>query len=346
MKTAKKILSLVCLLSLPLVTAMYCVDSSGAMDELDTKGTVQSAIYSEGTETALSQEEIDALLPWAHDSKLTIERQLQRANGLSVERKFTQLHQSILRIVGDVQNKKGNLLVRFILNRSLKLIEILDHETSSTAVGIIDTKVRILVESMKLALEYHGADIKFLQKNAHLPFSQFGKSYFRFLNQLNYSIFDISAQFRIQFFALELLHVDLNRGLDSSEHAQVILEIRNTLAEIPKDINDDMDMRFQLAELRKLIEILKLSGKEIVSSKSYWNFQTPQFLSGGKYVYRITAGNNLNICEFVAENEGIRFEVPLDLCVSFKRFYQYWRSEYGSCEIYSSDEKYITAKCS
>jgi hypothetical protein len=192
------------------------------------------AVLQEGTQRELTVAQIAELLPWAKDSKVFLADLLDSTQGLSNTDKLDRLIEGMKYVVGESAPKNSELLMRYAINRGLVLNEILSQESSSEEVGSIDAKVRVVVSSIKMAIKYYDIDMATLSKKSSTPFVTFGLDYFNFLNELNKSIFDATAQYNIQKAALEWLQWDLYRDLNNTSYAPQILKINNAVKTLPK----------------------------------------------------------------------------------------------------------------
>ena len=216
------------------------------------------AALQEGTETELSAIQIAELLPWAKDSKIFLVDLLENTNSLPTDQKIERLVEGIKQVVIESAPKQAELIMRFTLNRALVLNDVLASEMSDVAVGTSDAKVRLLLSSIRLALKYHDSDIAKITKGVALPYAQFGIEYFSFLHELNKSIFDASAQYKVQRSALGFLQNDLNRDLNNTIYANQILKINNTLKLYKAKKMSDAQALSNIRQMKKVIEQLNL----------------------------------------------------------------------------------------
>lgn len=191
------------------------------------------AILEEGTQRNLTQSQIAELLPWAKNSKIFLNDLLDNTQGLSAGDQIERLVEGVSSAVNESAPKNSELLMRYALNRSIVLIGILDKEMDASAVGSADVKLRVLKASIRMALKYYETDMAMLTKKSVAPYVVFGLDYFEFLNELNKSIFDASAQYSIQRTSLEWLQWDLYRDLNNAIYAPQIVKINNGLKTFP-----------------------------------------------------------------------------------------------------------------
>jgi len=221
--------------------------------------TAPSALE-EGTQRELSVAQIAELLPWAKESKSFLSDLLDQVQGLPTEQKIERLSQGIKQVVVESSTKHSELLMRYVLNRSLVVLEILNQETSDEFAGSADAKLRVLLSSIYFALKYYEVDLAFLTKKSALPFTSFGKDYFFFLHEINKSIFDASAQFAVQRLSLEFLQWDLYRDVNNTVNAPQIVKINNALKIYPKKSSSDRSAISYIQQMKKLIQQLNLNN--------------------------------------------------------------------------------------
>ncbi|MEA9356915.1 hypothetical protein SHI21_11890 [Bacteriovorax sp. PP10] len=187
------------------------------------------SVLQEGTQRELTANQIAELLPWAKNSKVFLNELLNSVQGLSSVDKLERFEDGIKSVVVESAPKNSELLMRYILNRALVVNDLLKSEINADQTGAVDTKLRVLTSSIKMAIDYYDTDIETLKKKSNVPFINFGIQYFNFLSELNKSIFDASASYYIQRTALEWLQWDLYRDLNNQTMAPQIVKINNAL---------------------------------------------------------------------------------------------------------------------
>lgn len=227
-------------------------------DDIDMPVVKKPDVLLEGTQQTLTAEQIASILPWAKDSKNFLVDLISSTQGLNTNDKIERLTDGIKQTVGESAPKKSELFMRYILNRSLVITETLDAETDRDAVGSNDTKLRVLLTSAKLAIKYYDIDLNSLTNKTVMPFEIFGIDYFNFLNDLNKSIFDASAQYRIQRISLEWLQWDLYRSLNNTTYAAQIVKLNNALKILPSKKVSDAQAIANIKQMKKTIELLDI----------------------------------------------------------------------------------------
>lgn len=219
------------------------------------------ASLQEGTQTQLTDSQIAELLPWAKDSKMFLVDLIDSVSGLTMEDKIERLEYGIKQVVSESAPKHSELLMRYVLNRALVLKETLSNEMDASVVGTVDTKYRVLISSIKMAIEYYETDMNTLSKKSAPDFYTFGADYFDFLSELNKSIFDASAQYSIQRTSLEWLQWDLYRDLNNARHAPIIVKINNSLKMLPAGKQSDFQYIKNIQQLKKISNQISFTKK-------------------------------------------------------------------------------------
>lgn len=281
----KKNLILIALSSMLLSTAILA-------DEIDMPVVKKPDVLLEGTQQTLTAEQIESILPWAKDSKNFLADLISSTQGLNTNDKIDRLTDGIKQTVGESAPKKSELFMRYILNRSLVIAETLDAEIDRDAVGSNDTKLRVLLTSAKLAIKYYDIDLKSLTNKTAMPFEVFGIDYFNFLNDLNKSIFDASAQYKIQRTSLEWLQWDLYRSLNNTTYAAQIVKLNNALKILPSKKISDAQSIANIKQMKKIIELLDIPEIKNTSERLEQNNNN---------------NNNSNVFEVDDDNEYAKF---------------------------------------
>lgn len=239
----------------------------------------------EGTQRDLSPAQIAELLPWAKDSKSMLSDLLENIQGLGAADKVNRMVGGIQQIVGESAPKNSELFMRYVLNRALVLNEMLDKEIDADAVGAIDVKSRVLVLSIKMAIKYYDIDnAKLADQKAVSPFASFGKEYFYFLKELNKSIFDASAQYKIERTSLEWLQWDLYRDLDNASYAAIIIKINNALRIFPSTKLTDSQSIDYIKQVRRVSAGLNLNKIANIKNPLYQDKAGIELLVGSNVI--------------------------------------------------------------
>ncbi len=254
MKTKTMALILVTLMSL----------SSFAGEEISLPSITKPDALEEGTQRQLSDAQIAELIPWAKNSKMFLKDLLDSIQGLSTEDKIERLDFGIKQVVSESAPKHSELLMRYVLNRAIVVKDILTKEMDSAAVGTADAKLRNLVASINLAIKYYEIDMNTLSKKSIPDFQIFGEDYFKFLSELNKSIFDASAQYSIQRTSLEWLQWDLYRDLNNTRHAANIIKINNALKMVPAGKQSDFQYIKNIQQLKRISQQLDILPAPVI----------------------------------------------------------------------------------
>lgn len=234
-------------------------------DEVALPVINKPAILQEGTQRDLTAAQIAELLPWAKNSKSMLIDLVESTQALSTDDKIERMYEGVKSVVGESAPKNSELLMRYTLNRSLILVETLNKEMKSAAVGSADAKVRVLKLSIAMALKYFDADMANLTNQKALPFAAFGIDYFNFLTDLNKSIFDASSQYQIQRISLEWLQWDLYRDLNNASYASQIVKINNSLKIFPANkVSDSAAIKYikQMKQTTQQLNLKLITGSQ------------------------------------------------------------------------------------
>jgi hypothetical protein len=232
-------------------------------EELTLPVVAKPAILKEGTQRELTAAQIEELLPWAKNSKIFLADLLESLQSSSSADKLEALSNGISQVVQDSASQQSELFMRYILNRAIVLNDILKAETDEHAAGTIDAKNRILIASIKMAVVAYESDLQVITKKNKLDYVDFGINYFNFLNEVNKSVFDASAQYMIQRASLEFLQWDLYRDLDNKSYAPQIVKINNALKMFPaKAPSDDTKSLAQIRRMKSLVSQMDLKKVE------------------------------------------------------------------------------------
>nr|BDT29182.1 hypothetical protein BHI3_26480 [Bacteriovorax sp. HI3] len=285
------------------VLALTSILATGALkaEEISLPVITKPAILEEGTQRTLTQAQIAELLPWAKDSKLFLIDLMENIQGLTTSDKIERLADGIASVVGESAPKNSELLMRYALNRGLVINDILSRELDADAVGSQDAKLRVLKASIEMAIKYYDTDMAILEKKTTAPFVIFGLDYFDFLNELNKSIFDASAQYNVQRTALEWLQWDLYRDLNNASYAPQIVKINNSLKTFPnKKITD--------AQSIANIRLMKKVAQQLNVKSTLTKLEEERRLAMAKN----DEERRLMIAKTEAEKERIRREAELE----------------------------------
>lgn len=227
------------------------------------------SVLDEGVQRELSDEQIAEISPWANDSKVYLIDLKDSLDGLSSADKLQRLVDGIKSIVGESSPKNSELFMRYILNRALVLNDLLGKEISAKQFGLKDIKLRVLLSSIDLAVKYYNVDMQVLSKKTKAPFVSFGVSYYYFLNSINNSILDASAQYAIAKTSLEWLQWDLYRDLNNKKYASQIVKINNSLKTLPATVSTDKQALILVRQMKSLETRLQFPGVAIRNNKPF-----------------------------------------------------------------------------
>jgi hypothetical protein len=222
------------------------------------------ADFDEGTETVLTVEQVDQIRDWISNRKLDLENLLKHASSLSYEEQKLVFYSGIRNAVSDSGGVRSETLMRFVLNRALKIVDEIGREADVSQPGILDQQVRIMKLSVRIALRYHESDLAYLSGQTrapqsalvNLPYAQFGVEYAVQLMQMMESVPDASAQYTIAIMAVGLLQWDLYRDASRARYAPAIGTLKAFLDLMPEKAgrNTDIVSLDRVRQVRKVFQ--------------------------------------------------------------------------------------------
>lgn len=222
----------------------------------DVEGFDIPTVFDEGLQTELTQEQVDELLPWVNQSKLRLEDMVEAVSGMSLDNKITAMITGIRDVVLKSAPKHSELLMRYTLNRGVRLVEILGEEADMNQRGVKEAQLRILKQSVQFALKYYEIDKKYIEQSSSFQRTQYaayGIDFSKFLFELNKSILDASAQYALARLNLALLRSDLHRDLANKRYADDIFKLHLALSTLPeKGEGNDQLLIDQIRKIKKV----------------------------------------------------------------------------------------------
>jgi hypothetical protein len=225
--------------------------------------------YGEGTETDLTPEMIDEILPWANNSKRLLTELLDDTKDMEALEARNELYEAIGRIVLQSENR-SELLMRYALKRGLKFLDIISQQSAIDNKALAVHEVRVLRAAGELAVKYYENDLSYLEdseisrsKNPmDNPFAEFGLDFAIRMFAINESVIDASAQFAISRDILGLLNWDLWRDGRKSNFAHIMPKIdafrkktdfeKRSESERQEEISDEEIVKIYLLQARSL----------------------------------------------------------------------------------------------
>jgi hypothetical protein len=195
-------------------------------------------------------------LPWATTSESMLKDLLENAQTMSIPQQKEALAQGILSVVGTSAPKNTELLMRYVLNRALKISSELQQDMTIPDEDGIEDQVTVLKSSIELALNYYQSDLKILKGAAikNVPRARFGIANAELFMGLDRSLFASGkAQYNIAGMALGLLEWDLYSDENQAAYAPIIMKIYSLFKRIPQSID-----HYSAADLQNLREMNKV----------------------------------------------------------------------------------------
>lgn len=218
-----------------------------------TQANTSRGPLEEGTDEGLSVQDRSRLADWALNTKLGLEEILMNIEPLRVVEKKRMLVECVENIVIDSAPLSSETLLRYTLTRALKANEVIEEEGLRSnlpfvAAGTIDQQVRLLRESVKMALLYYKNDVAYINgKNTKVrdliapEYAAFGARYNDLLLKLSSSIFDATAQYGILRKSLGWFAKDLSKDVKSEAFGRIAINLDNSYRSLPDPAAYPMD---------------------------------------------------------------------------------------------------------
>lgn len=221
----------------------------------------------ERMQMSLTDEFVDALRPFARNLGRRLDGILTHASELPSLEAEEFLVNSVKRMVYEGDIKYDEMLSREILERAILIHKVLLDETDSNDFGIVDMRIRLVTRAIELARDkYAGLDLAFFDKKEDVAYADFGKEYMQYLLELNKSVFDATAQYKLQKLALQFYQYDLSRDINYESYATDIVEIHDSLPSFPVESTSDQSALRYIRGLRSLVATL---GMSLSNNSSY-----------------------------------------------------------------------------
>lgn len=226
--------------------------------------TANEKFFGEGTETTLSKEQVQQILPWAQNTKIFLEKLLSSAENLSYLEKSRVLIRGIRQGVLASAPHNTELSMRYVLNRANMIYIIMRKSPHANEPMAVDAQNRLLEKSIQTAIAYYKSDMEALAKAkegesvSNITF-EFAVDYQNFLNTVTQFSFDPKVNYKIQFLRVSFFQWDLFRLKDNKSYANPILETRRLTKYYPKQSPQNDQQAIHLtnrlnAEFNKLLK--------------------------------------------------------------------------------------------
>ncbi|MBI3016660.1 MAG: hypothetical protein HYY62_01465 [Deltaproteobacteria bacterium] len=226
------------------------------------------SIFDEGTESTIRPEDIgEDVKLWAQNTALKFKKLLSKIKKLSVSEKRNLMLKTIQESVEEAQGKRELLLMRFSLNRALRLEQ--EFRTDDDALVLN----HILLPAVKQAITlYEQSDLPYLEANKDKPEGEIEPPPYAAYTKINIGYLlnasnmnkTLEGQFNILGLSLAWVGNDLLRSPKArrnSVNADLILKIQNILEELKSMPTDQITYALN----NKLRTTLLEMAKEIVS---------------------------------------------------------------------------------
>jgi hypothetical protein len=204
-------------------------------------------VFSEGTEEGLSAQDRSRISDWALNTKLALEEITVKIASLKMVEKKQMLLECIENAVVDSAPLASETLLRYTLNRAMAANKVIEDEAvrknyPSFAAGTVDQQVRLLRESVELALEYYQNDVMYINgkkasnklRDLIAPeYARFGTRYNDLLLTLSNSIFDATAQYSILRKSIGWYANDLAKDAKAEAYGRIAINLDNIWRTLP-----------------------------------------------------------------------------------------------------------------
>ncbi len=206
----------------------------------------------------LTESEIAELKLYAKDIKLDLQELLDQSSQRPPSEAPDYLQSEMKKIVSNYQ-ERANSFVRYTINRSLVLTQIINEEVEANDNMKDNVQLRLLRQSLKMAVLYSDFDFSRYNEFELKTYARFGADYYSLLVELSKSLVDASAQYKIMIASLEFLQWDLYREVAHVTDAPVITKIYYFLKR-QKNLNNKSDFEYvqDIRQIKKFITQLPI----------------------------------------------------------------------------------------
>lgn len=230
----------------------------------------------EGLEVSLSKEQLELLKPWAENTQAKLRDLLINTRGMSSNKARDALLEETKRIVIESAPKQTELLIRYTLNRALKVNGMIKEEARGRWIWgdrVADLEVWLLRRAIELSLRYYKDDLSAVVNGGPInhPFAEYGVEFAHMLMNSDQSVFAAQSQYKIALFVLQLLHWDLYRDVPRrAQLTPVIVQLANFLKTMKQDppANDKRAV-LDLKKIRREYERALDGIKAVLGAEKY-----------------------------------------------------------------------------
>lgn len=195
----------------------------------------------EGTETELTAEQLKSLVAWSFNAYRSLDSLQKNAVDYDVYAREQKFLEGLTQVVLNSRSQPSETIMRFVLNRGLKIYQIIVNETRESQGedrGLSELKLMILSDTIELGLKYFISEDQLLKKQGFTSepgeMAKFGKEYSVVLSRWSDVIDDVSAQYQLERLNLGFLQWDLWRDKNREAFGPLIFEINNKLKSLPE----------------------------------------------------------------------------------------------------------------
>lgn len=191
-------------------------------------------LFDEGTEVNLGPEQVADIMPWAQNTRALLVKLLATTENLTYTDKLATLVKGIKEGVLSSAPKNTELAMRYVLNRALKVYAIMRKSPQANEGMQIDAQIKLLEDSVKMAIKYYQADFEVLKKAqqgevaSSITF-EFALGQEQFLDRITRFQFNPQVNYQIQRLRMGYFQWDLYRLQTNKEFANAIYETNRIL---------------------------------------------------------------------------------------------------------------------
>lgn len=194
--------------------------------------TANEKYFNEGTETTLSKQQVQEILPWAQNTRALLSKLLATSKRLTYLDKTKALINGIREGVLSSAPHNTELAMRYVLNRANKIYTIMRTSPHANEPMMVDAQIHLLETSVKMAISYYKSDMEALKQakegkvvsNIDLRFATYYQNFLGIITQFN---LDPKVNYQIQYLRVSFFQWDLYRLKDNKKFANSILGLTN-----------------------------------------------------------------------------------------------------------------------
>lgn len=238
-------------------SAFLLLSSSIGAGEIDFEVKAPFMELEDRMEATVTSDLVDSLRPFARNLSRRLNNILDNAAAVGNSEAEALIVASLEGIIYSGTQKFDEVLSREILERAILIHRVAQQETDANDFGIVQMRIRLLTRAIEKAVKtYVGQDEALFDSiesgvDGVVNYAAFGEDFFNYLLELNKSVFDASAQYRVERLAIRFLQYDYSRDLNFEAYATPIVDIEDSLKGFPEEAESDRQAIMLLRGLRR-----------------------------------------------------------------------------------------------